>query len=528
MDIAILTAAIIIIICIMANNLSSKIGVPSLLFFLILGMIFNKMYNFSDYAMSSNICTITLIFIMFYGGFGTNWEFAKPVAKQAFLLSFLGTFLTSIITGLLCYFILKIDLFESLLIGSVIGSTDAASVFSILRSKNLNLKGGLASLLELESGSNDPMSYMLTVIFLGLIGKTIGTPLSIVIMLFKQIVFALLAAALISYLAYLVLKKIKFAINGLDTIFVFATALLSYSLSAAFGGNGFLSAYIVGIVLGNCHFKNKVILVNFFDGVTGLMQMILFFLLGLLSTPQNILPAASTAIPVVLFITFIARPIAVAILLTPFKVDFKKQLLVMWAGLRGAASIAFAIFVMGSNIEGINYDVFHIVFFLAITSILFQGTLLPIIARKLDLVDSNENVLKTFNDYVDDSDMQLIQITIPPSHHWVGRQIKDIEFPENSIVVTIERGESTVIPNGNTTIEKGDIVILNAKRTKYYDINLKEIIINNNHPWKDKELKDLHLDKNNLVVMIKRDGGTIIPRGNTTIKYNDIVLLREV
>lgn len=528
MDIAILTAAIIIIICIVANNLSSKIGVPSLLLFLILGMIFNKIYNFGDYAISSNICTITLIFIMFYGGFGTNWEFAKPVAKQAFLLSFVGTFLTSIITGLLCYFILKIDLFESMLIGSVIGSTDAASVFSILRSKNLNLKGGLASLLELESGSNDPMSYMLTVIFLGLIGKTIGTPLSIVIMLFKQIIFALLAAALISYLAYKVLKKIKFAINGLDTIFVFATALLSYSLSAAFGGNGFLSAYIVGIVLGNCHFKNKAILVNFFDGITGLMQMTLFFLLGLLSTPQNILPAASTAIPVVLFITFIARPIAVAILLTPFKVDFKKQLLVMWAGLRGAASIAFAIFVMGSNIEGINYDVFHIVFFLAITSILFQGTFLPIIARKLDLVDSNENVLKTFNDYVDDSDMQLIQITIPPSHHWVGRQIKDIEFPENSIVVTIERGESTVIPNGNTTIEKGDIVILNAKRTKYYDINLKEIIINDSHPWKDKELKDLHLSKNNLVVMIKREGGTIIPRGNTTIKHNDIVLLREV
>ena len=183
MDIALLTAAIIIIICIMANNVSLKIGVPALLLFLILGMIFSKMYDFNDYGISSNICTVTLIFIMFYGGFGTNWEFAKPVAKQAFLLSFIGTFLTSIITGLLCYLILKIDLFESMLIGSVIGSTDAASVFSILRSKNLNLKGGLASLLELESGSNDPMSYMLTVIFLGLIGKTIGTPISIIIML---------------------------------------------------------------------------------------------------------------------------------------------------------------------------------------------------------------------------------------------------------------------------------------------------------------------------------------------------------
>ena len=527
MDIALLTAAIIIIICIMANNISSKIGVPSLLLFLVLGMIFSRMYDFNDYGISSNICTVTLIFIMFYGGFGTNWQVAKPVAVKSFLLSFIGTFLTSMITGLLCYLILKIDLFESFLIGSVIGSTDAASVFSILRSKNLNLKDGLASLLELESGSNDPMSYMLTVIFLGLIGKTIGSPLSIILMLFKQIVFALIVAALVSYLSYFILKKIKFAINGLDTIFVFATALLSYSLSAAFGGNGFLSAYIVGIVLGNCNIKNKVILVNFFDGITGLMQMILFFLLGLLSTPQNILPASSTAIPVVLFITFIARPIAVASLLTPFKVGLKKQLLIMWAGLRGAASIAFAIMVMGSNVEGIHYDIFHIVFFLAIISILFQGTFLPLIARKLSLVDSNENVLKTFNDYVDDSDMQLIQITIPQSHHWVGRQIKDIEFPENSIVVTIERGESTVIPNGNTTIEKGDIVILNAKRTKYYDMNLKEITINNNHSWKDKELKDLHLAKNNLVVMIKRDGGTIIPRGNTVIKQNDIVLLRE-
>lgn len=528
MDIAILTAAVIIIICIMANNLSSKIGVPSLLLFLILGMIFSKMYYFDDYQISSNICTVTLIFIMFYGGFGTNWEVAKPVAVKAFLLSFIGTFLTSMVTGLLCYLILKIDLFESFLIGSVIGSTDAASVFSILRSKNLNLKGGLASLLELESGSNDPMSYMLTVIFLGLIGKTIGTPLSIAIMLFKQIVFALLVAALISYLAYKVLTKIKFAINGLDTIFVLATALLSYSLSAAIGGNGYLSAYIVGIVLGNCRIKNKVVLVNFFDGITGLMQMVLFFLLGLLSFPDRILSAAPTAIFVTLFITFIARPVAVFALLAPFRVDLKKQLLVMWAGLRGAASIAFAIMVMGSSVQGINYDIFHIVFFLAITSVLFQGTFLPIFARKLDLVDSSENVLKTFNDYVDDSDMQLIQITIPPNHHWVGRQIKDIEFPENSIVVTIERGESTVIPNGNTVIEKGDMVILNAKRTKYYDMNLKEIVIGNNHPWKDKELKDLHLDKNNLVVMIKRDGGAVIPRGNTTIKRDDIVLLREV
>ena len=174
---SILLSSIIIILCIIVSKISIKVGVPSLLLFLLLGMAFGSdgllKIQFDDYKIAEQLCTITLIFIMFYGGFGTNWNVAKPVAKKAFLLSFIGTFITSMVTGALCYFVLKFELFESFLIGSVIGSTDAASVFSILRSRSLNLKDGLASLLELESGSNDPMSYMLTVIFLGLIGKTI-------------------------------------------------------------------------------------------------------------------------------------------------------------------------------------------------------------------------------------------------------------------------------------------------------------------------------------------------------------------
>ncbi|MEI0488048.1 potassium/proton antiporter [Brachyspira pulli] len=531
MNFSILLSSIIIILCIIVSKISTKVGVPSLLLFLFLGIIFGTdgllKIEFDDYKVAEQLCTITLIFIMFYGGFGTNWKAAKPVAGKAFLLSFIGTFITSMVTGALCYFVLKFELFESFLIGSVIGSTDAASVFSILRSKNLNLKDGLASLLELESGSNDPMSYMLTVIFLGLLGHTLTSPFAIIYMVFAQIVFALIVAAAVSFMAYNVLRRFKFPVNGLDTIFVLAVALLSYSLSAVIGGNGYLSVYLVGIVLGNTRIKNKVTLVHFFDGVTGLMQMVLFFLLGLLSFPSRIFNVAPTAIYVALFITFVARPIAVFSLLTPFKVAFKKQLLVMIAGFRGAASIVFAIFVIVNN-NNISYDIFHIVFFLAIISVSFQGTLLPFVAKKLDLVDSDENVLKTFNDYVDDSDMELIQITIPPHHHWVGRPIMEIELPEDSIIVTIERGETTIIPNGKTIIEQGDVVILNAKKTKYYDISLREIHINVHHPWRDKELKDLHLPNNNLIVMIKREGGTVIPRGNTMIKDKDVVLLREI
>lgn len=520
-----------IILCILVSKLSTKVGVPSLLLFLVLGTFFGSdgilKIEFDDYKVAEQICTITLIFIMFYGGFGTNWNAAKPVATKAFLLSFIGTFITSMITGVLCHYVLKLNFFESFLIGSVVGSTDAASVFSILRSRNLNLKDGLASLLELESGSNDPMSYMLTVIFLGLIGKTLTSPLSIVYMVFSQIVFALAVAAAVSFMAYNMLKRFQFPISGLDTIFVLAIALLSYSLSSSIGGNGYLAVYVVGIFLGNTKIKNKVALVHFFDGITGLMQMVLFFLLGLLSLPSRIFNVAPTSIYISLIVTFVARPIAVFAILTPFRISLKKQLLVMWAGLRGAASIVFAIFVI-VNDNYISYDIFHVVFFLSIISVLFQGTFLPIIAKKLDLVDSDENVLKTFNDYVDDSDMELIQVKIPNNHHWVGKPIMEIDLPEESIIVTIERGDNTIVPHGKTLIEEGDIVILNAKRTKYYDINLREIHINHNNPWKDMELKDIDIPNNNLVVMIKRGETTIIPRGSTVIKEKDILLVRDI
>lgn len=177
---------------------------------------------------------------------------------------------------------------------------------------------------------------------------------------------------MVSFMAYNMLRRFKFPVNGLDTIFVLAVALLSYSLSSVIGGNGYLTVYIVGIVLGNSSIKNKVTLVHFFDGVTGLMQMVLFFLLGLLSFPSRIFNVAPTAIYVALFVTFVARPIAVFSILTPFKISLKKQLLVMWAGLRGAASIVFAIFVIVNN-NSISYDIFHIVFFLSYNISIISG-----------------------------------------------------------------------------------------------------------------------------------------------------------
>ncbi len=279
-----LIVTIVIFACVFLSRVSNRLGIPTLLFFILLGMVFGSdgilKIPFDNYAFAEQTCSIALIFIMFYGGFGTNWNQAKSVAVKSILLSTVGVVVTSGLTGAFCHFALQIDWTESLLIGALVGSTDAASVFSILRSKKLNLKYNTASLLEVESGSNDPCAYMLTATFIAIEqGQASAGQISLLII--KQIVFGLLFGALIAAVTIWLLGKVKFTVAGFDTIFVVGIALLSYTLPSLIGGNGFLSAYIVGIVLGNTQIPNKRNLVNFFDGLTGLMQMLIFFLLGL-------------------------------------------------------------------------------------------------------------------------------------------------------------------------------------------------------------------------------------------------------
>lgn len=518
--------SVIMIICIMASKLSYRIGVPSLLLFLILGMLFGSdgiiKIPFDNYKDTENICTITLIFIMFYGGFGTNWKAARLVAVAAFMLASFGVVITALLTALFAHIVLRFDALESFLIGAVVSSTDAASVFSILRSKSLNLKNGLASLLELESGSNDPIAYMLTILALSLMAKT-GEKVSVVYLLFTQIVYGVSIGFIISYISIYILKKFT---SGLDTVFVLAVALLSYSLSSLVGGNGYLTVYIVGIILGNSDIKNKVTLVHFFDGITSLMHIIIFFLLGLLSFPSEIPKIAIPSILIVLFLTFVSRPLAVFMVLSPFKKPFKEQLLISLSGIRGVASIVFAILAITST----NYtknDIFHIVFFLVLLSVSMQGTLLPIIAKSLNLVDKNSDVRKTFNDY-EDKDYGLIEIYVSKTHGWKNKKVKNIDFPLDSIAVMIIRKGEHILPSGETIIRLHDTVILNCKKYKEYDnIDLIEVKVDSAHPWANKLIKDLDKTESTLIVMLKRESGNIIPRGNTLIKKGDTLILSK-
>lgn len=282
MTVGLLLAAVIIIVCIASSRLSGKLGVPALLIFIVLGMLFGSdgvfKIPFDNYNFAEQICSVALIFIMFYGGFGTNWKMAKPVIGKAVALSTLGVVITALLTGLFCYYVVGFSFLESMLVGAVISSTDAASVFSVLRSKKLNLKNNTASLLEVESGSNDPAAYMLTIIVLTLMeGKGVDT---ILYMVFAQVIFGTLFGVGIALLSVFVLCRSWFSSDGLDAMFVLAIAVLSYALPSLIGGNGYLSAYIAGIILGNSKIKNKVPLVHFFDGVTGLSQIVIFFFAG--------------------------------------------------------------------------------------------------------------------------------------------------------------------------------------------------------------------------------------------------------
>ena len=525
----ILLVAAVILLCLSLNKMSNKLGIPMLLAYILLGMMFGTdgilKIPFDNFTIAEQICTVSLIFIMFYGGFGTNWKQAKPVAGKAVLLSTVGVILTAVTTGAFCHFILKMDFWESMLIGSVISSTDAASVFSILRSRRLNLKNNTASMLEVESGSNDPCSYMLTVIILTIMSGELSG-FSLVVMIFSQITFGILVGVVVALAAAFILKKVNFATDGFDTIFVFSMALVSYAGASMINGNGYLAAYIAGIILGNTPLHHKKSLVHFFDGITGLMQMLIFFLLGLLAYPSQLPKILPIALAIAVFLTFVARPVSVFAILMPFRCPVKQQLLVSWAGLRGAASIVFAIMATVSPAYTKN-DLFHIVIFIVLFSISIQGTLLGLVAKKLDMIDENGNVMKTFSDYSDEMPVEFVKISIKAGHPWENRKIKDLTSLPDLLLVLILRGEERIIPNGNTVVLAGDKIVLSAlSPEENLGICLTEIPIEKDSKWIGKPLSRIKLGEEKLVLVLKRNEKVV--NGNTVIRENDVLVISQL
>lgn len=522
-----LLCAVVLLASILGSKLSGRLGIPTLFFFIALGMLFGTdgllKIDFENYQLAEQVCSAALIFIMFYGGFGTKWSAAKPVARQAVLLSTLGVVVTASLTGLFCHFALGMGLAEGLLVGAVLGSTDAASVFAVLRSQRLNLKYNTASLLEIESGSNDPCAYMLTVTMLAVLGGT-ARPGHVAVMLLEQIVWGVAFGVAAAWAGGRVLRRWPLT-GGLDSIFLIAVALIAYALPALLGGNGYLSAYLAGILLGNQEIPQKKSLVAFFDVFNGMMQILIFFLLGLLVFPSRLPAVLLPAIGIAAFMTLIARPAAVWALLRPFRAPAGQMLVVSWAGLRGAASIVFAILATVSPAYG-DETIFQIVFCVVLLSILFQGTLLPAVARRAGMIDRHGNVLRTFNDYSEESSVQFIRVDVDADHPWQGKPIRDVNvFPGTLIVAILRRGEA-ILPKGDTCLEEGDALIIGAKEYTGQDgIELSEILIDPDSPLVGRTLREADLRKDSLVVLIQRQGQDIIPDGESRLCAGDVLVL---
>lgn len=517
----------IFILALFAIRFSNKYGVPSLLLFIVLGMSFGAIgIEFEDFVFADQFATVALMVIMFYGGFGTNWNMAKPVAKESITLSSLGVVVTAVVTGLFAYFVLGFELLEGMLIGSIVGSTDYASVSNVLRSKNLNLKYNSASLLELESGSNDPAAYTMTMVFLSII---IGTNVSIPILILSQIAFGIAVGAVFAFVIGKLLTNLTLEADGLYAVFMAAAMLITYGAADYLGGNGYLAIYILGIYLGNMEFKGKRDIIFFFDGFAEIMQIGMFFILGLLSNLTSFIQTFPIALAIMLFLTLIARPVAVYGLMFPFKLKKNQLNLVSLAGIRGAAAIAFAIMAVNSDAI-ISVDIYHIVFGICVLSALIQGSLMPYAAKRWDMLDPNDTVLKTFNYYQSKAKIGFLETRIHSDSGLVGSKVKDLNLTFDFIVAKIERDGETIVPRGHIVLKENDLIILGGER--HFDQsgeNLIESVIPKGHKWENKQIKDLNLPPNRLIIMIQRNTHDIIvPVGDTRIFKNDKVVMIEV
>ena len=528
MNEALLLMGCVILLCTLMGRYLDRLAVPSLLIFIALGMCFGEngllRIPFDDYDAANVICSASLIFIMFYGGFGTNLNAARPVVVQSVVLSTLGVAGTAGAVAVFAHLALGLPWVESFLIGSVISSTDAASVFNILRSKKLALKYHTDSLLEIESGSNDPISYMLTTVAVGIMG---GQDVFIPLLLVQQIAIGALGGLLLGKLAIWSLRRGMFPSEQSQTIFVFAVVILSYALPTVLGGNGYLSSYLCGIYMGSTKLPQKRNLVHFFDVVTDVAQVLIFFLLGLLVTPVELPSVLLPALAIMVFLTFAARPAVISVLMLPFRPSLAQVGVVSWAGLRGVASIVFAIMAVLQGAET-RYNLFNLVFCIVLLSISLQGSLLPRVSAKLHMIDHTADVSKTFNDYQEESDIDFIKIHLDKNHPWNGKTLKELPLPSDLLVVMIARREETIVPNGSTVLLPGDLLVLAARAFEDREnLSLQEIVVEKGHKWVGRSLRQIPTRSDTLIVMIKRGNETIIPGGSTILQAGDTLVIAQ-
>jgi len=472
----ILIGSILLLVSVFAGKPSYKFGVPTLIFFLGIGMLAGSEgiggIYFDDPKIAQFIGIIALNFILFSGGFETSWTATKPILWQGFTLSTFGVLCTAVTIGIFVWLITDFTIYEGLLLGSIVSSTDAAAVFSILRSKKLALKANLRPLLEFESGSNDPMAYMLTIAFTGLVINQDAGFFSIIPGFVWQFIVGGLAGYLAGRAGKFVINKIKLDYEGLYPVLVIAIMFLTYSVTDLIHGNGFLAVYISALYIGNQELIHKRTIIKSFDGFAWISQIILFLTLGLLVFPSHIVPVIGIGLLISAFLILIARPVSVFLSLMFFKVKNRNRWFISWVGLRGAVPIVFATIPLLRGVEKADM-IFNIVFFISLSSVIIQGTTLTTVARWLHLLLPEKLKQRTFTDLIlsESTKKEFVEITIPENNPSVGQQIVELGFPKTALIVMIQRNEKFITPNGSTVLKPRDILFVLSESEE----SLKEV-----------------------------------------------------
>lgn len=490
-----LIASAIFMVSILITKAGYRFGLPALLLFLGVGMLFGSDglgIQYNNPGLTQFIGMLALTMILFSGGMDTKIKDIKPIAPQGILLATVGVLLTTFITGTFIYQLCQLmDKYvtlsypESLLLAAIMSSTDSASVFSILGSKGVLLKQRLRPTLELESGSNDPMAYMLTLMLVSYIKVGGMDVASSAISLVMQLVIGALGGYILGKAAVWLINKINLDNESLYPLLIMTIAFLTFAAVTLSKGNGYLAVYIAGLVVGNSKVMHKKRIGTFFDGFVWLWQIVMFLTLGLLVNPHELLPVAGISILIGLFMIIFARPISVFLSLLPFRnFTFKGRLYISWVGLRGAVPIIFATYPLMEGLEHAHLF-FNIVFFITILSLLIQGTTVTLAAKWLDQIDSPKQE-EVFNfDLPEGVKSAMSELVLTPEILKHGNRLMDLNLPDHTLAAMVKRDGNFFIPRGQTILRENDILLIISDNDEalvqaYHSLDVKDYTLKKN------------------------------------------------
>lgn len=459
----ILVVAVLVILSVLASKASVRVGIPALLLFLLIGMLAGSEgiggIEFDNPAGVQALGTVALALILFAAGFETRWSDVRPVLLPGISLSTLGVLVSAVAVALFAQYAFELTFTEGLLLGGIISSTDAAAVFSVLRSRGLHLENRVRRLLEFESGSNDPMAVMLT---LGVI-EALQHPGTGWTIFAAQLLLQLVVGAGLGFLlgraTVQLLNRVRLEWEGLYPVLSLAMVLAVYGGSTLAGGNGFLAVYAAGLVLGNRTFIHRKSLRQFHDGLAWLSQITMFLVLGLQVFPSELLTVAVSGLLLSGFLMVVARPLSV-LLAVPAGFTLPQKLFLSWTGLRGAVPIVLATFALTAGIKDAGL-LFNLVFFVSITSALVQGSTIHRAAglMKVKLASPPRRVFPVESGALSGTESEITEFRVEPGSAGDGKRIVDLALPSGALIVLVGRDAHFAVPGGSTIVRAGDTVM---------------------------------------------------------------------